>query len=74
MGKEFQKSALLTLFHFVRVRAAIHPHVLSRFLAQQFLCFSKKTRDSAGQSGVIFNQSLSLTNPQNEATPDFISV
>ena len=27
MGKEFQKSALPTLFHFVRVRAALQPHV-----------------------------------------------
>ena len=27
MGKEFQKSALPTLFHFVRVRAAFQPHV-----------------------------------------------
>ena len=27
MGKESQKSALPTLFHFVRVRAAYQPHV-----------------------------------------------
>ena len=27
MGKEFQKSALPTLFHFVWVRAAFQPHV-----------------------------------------------
>ena len=27
MGKESQKNALPTLFHFVRVRAALHPHV-----------------------------------------------
>ena len=27
MGNEFQKSALPTLFHFVRVRAALQPYV-----------------------------------------------
>ena len=28
MGKEFQKSALPTLFHFARVKAAFQPHVV----------------------------------------------
>ena len=28
MGKESHKSALPTLFHFVRVRAAFQPHVI----------------------------------------------
>ena len=28
MGKEFKKSVLPTLFHFVRVRAALQPHVI----------------------------------------------
>ena len=32
IGKEFQKSALPTLFHFVRVRAALQPHVISKSL------------------------------------------
>ena len=31
MGKEFQKRALPTLFHFVRVKAALQPHVLNNF-------------------------------------------
>ena len=31
MGKEFQKSALPTLFHFVRVKAAFQPHVFQDY-------------------------------------------
>ena len=30
MGKDFQKSALQTLLHFVRVKAAHQPHVATR--------------------------------------------
>ena len=32
MGKEFQKSALQTLFHFVRVTAALKPHVVDVYM------------------------------------------
>ena len=36
MDKEFQKIALQTLFHFVRVRAAHQPHVNRHFLDTQY--------------------------------------
>ena len=57
MGKEFQKSALPALFHFVRVRAAHQPHVhllsadqldlqeISQFLMGHLVLRSKKKKE-----------------------------
>ena len=48
MGKEFQKSALPTLFHFVRVKAAFQPHVI-RIILKKHSTFAAAVSNSSSK-------------------------
>ena len=56
MCKKFQKSALPTLFHFVKVRAPFQPHVYIYIVAMKWLKISKIVNFSP--SLILFSHTL----------------
>ena len=69
MGKEFQKSALPTLFHFVRVRAAFQPHVKKnniqfRMSQKLFEILTPKFHQLLASLGTCFVQNMKVLGGQ----------